>query len=337
MKKLVDQCYSLFGKDYRFLKFIFTILATCLILEELYTYLVVKPTYTSESKRKMMAEDFPDIMFCPQPPVDVNALKSRGYFDIQSYFAGTGHGLTGWGGNRSEDVKQVFDDISALKSVEECPNGPESHIVISDGVSVRAEPVSFELTKALYPFHICCKIVRPQVEYPILNLVIDFSSINISFDSFKVFLSNKLTYSYFDLHKKIMLGDHIESGEDGIMNYKITIMEDEKLDDDPKYPCIDYYVAGKYSKCLEDEILRQNFLFLNCTPPWMTENENLWCKGKISFDSDSDFFKYINFMYFVGMSEVDPGKCLGIYFKEFRHKTYIKCNNLKTFQISLFK
>ena len=94
-----------------------------------------------------MAEDFPDIMFCPQPPVDVNALKSRGYFDIQSYFAGTGHGLTGWGGNRSEDVKQVFDNISALKSVEECPYGPGSYIVISDGVSVERKPVSFELTK----------------------------------------------------------------------------------------------------------------------------------------------------------------------------------------------
>ena len=129
------------------MKFIFTILATCLILEELYTYSVVKPTYTSESKRKMSAEDFPDIMFCPQPPVDVNALKSRGYFDIQSYFAGAGHNITGWGGKKSEDVKQVFDDISALKSVEECPYRPESYIVISDGVSVERKPVSFELTK----------------------------------------------------------------------------------------------------------------------------------------------------------------------------------------------
>ena len=159
MKKVREQCYSLFSKDFIFLKFIFTLLASYLIIKELYTYLVLKPTYTSEAKRYIKGEDFPEVILCPQPPIDVNAAKSRGYFEIQGYFLGMGVGFTGWSGNASEEVNEVFDEISVLKSVEECPFGdyPDTYFVHRDGISIKMEPINFKLTKALYPFHICCK------------------------------------------------------------------------------------------------------------------------------------------------------------------------------------
>ena len=44
-----------------------------------------------------------------------------------------------------------------------------------------------------------------------------------------------------------MLGDKIDSNRAtgftevaGIKNYKVKIMEDQKLEGDPKYPCVDY-------------------------------------------------------------------------------------------------
>ena len=43
-------------------------------------------------------------------------------------------------------------------------------------------------------------------------------------------MSVKISGSFFDLHKTNMLGDHIVSGEDGYLSYKITILEDKKLD-----------------------------------------------------------------------------------------------------------
>ena len=72
----------------------------------------------------------------------------------------------------------------------------------------------------------------------------------------------------------------IVSGEEGeYVIYKVQIWEDDKLVDDPVYPCIDYTIQGEYAECIEKEMLRKNSESLNCTPPWMTENEDLWCKG----------------------------------------------------------
>ena len=123
MKKEMNQCYVLFGKNYRFLKFLFTLMASYLIIKEMYTFLVLKPTYTSETKRNIKLEDFPNIILCPQPPIDVNAAKARGYYNFQSYFVGSGVDLHGWSGNTSESVQKIIDEISTLKSVEYCPRG----------------------------------------------------------------------------------------------------------------------------------------------------------------------------------------------------------------------
>ena len=314
MKKVLKQCYLLFGKDYQFLKLIFTIFASYLIIKELYSYLVLKPTYTSDTKRSLKAEDFPEILLCPQPPIDVNAAKSRGYFDIQGYFVGVGMGIFGWSGNTSENVKQVSDEISTLKSEEDCPYDDGTHFIYysqRDDVSVGIGNINFTLTKALYPFHICCKIIVPQVEDPILYLHIIFAREKKSFKTFRVFMSNKITSSYFNLHKT-MLGDHIISSDNGLMNYKIKILEDIKLDDDPNYPCINYGTPGEYSQCLEKEILKQNYKYINCTPPWMTDDQGLWCQGEFYYDSPLARLRYTGFLHLIGISDADPGRCLGI-------------------------
>ena len=109
-----------------------------------------------------------------------------------------------------------------------------------------------------------------------------------------------------------MLGDTVVTAKKEKKNYKIKILEDQKLEEDPNYPCIDYDVIGEYSQCLEEEILRQNSYFINCTPPWMTNNQDLWCKGELYFDSKFLKRKYIYFLQIIGISNADHGKCLGI-------------------------
>ena len=124
----------------------------------------------------------------------------------------------------------------------------------------------------------CCKVYPPKLAkfYPLEKIRFIF---NIS-QGFSVHLSDPMTASYFNLHKINMLGDKIVSGEEGeYVIYKVQIWEDDKLVDDPVYPCIDYTIQGEYAECIEKEMLRKNSEFLNCTPPWMTENEDLWCKG----------------------------------------------------------
>ena len=35
--------------------------------------------------------------------------------------------------------------------------------------------------------------------------------------------------------------------------------------------------AGEYDVCLEEEYVTQTLHLMNCTPPWMTDNEDVWC------------------------------------------------------------
>ena len=122
-------------------------------------------------------------------------------------------------------------------------------------------------------------------------------------------MADQVTSSYFDLHKSNMIGDEIISGSNGAKIYKVKILEDEQLDDDPKFSCINYKVNGEYQKCLEDEILRQNLNIMNCTPPWLTEKEDLWCKGRIKYNSTENWIEYGGFLTGVTISEYNPGKC----------------------------
>ena len=75
------------GKDYRFLKLIFIVIGSYLIIDLFHTFMVVKPTYTSLAKRKIRPEDFPEILLCPEPSVFASALAVRGYGDGGSYFS----------------------------------------------------------------------------------------------------------------------------------------------------------------------------------------------------------------------------------------------------------
>ena len=66
----------------------------------------------------------------------------------------------------------------------------------------------------------------------------------------------------------------------GFAEYKLKILEDFHLEDDPNYSCRNYQQAGEYDSCLETEYTRQSLDLLNCTPPWMTDRTDLWCSGQ---------------------------------------------------------
>ena len=110
-------------KDYRILKILFTILGIYLIAEECYIFIVLKPTYTSHERREMSAEDFPEIMFCPEPSINNTVLISKGYVGPEQYFKGfkkdSYFKYVNWGGKEIKDIKKVTTAISMLKSKTE--------------------------------------------------------------------------------------------------------------------------------------------------------------------------------------------------------------------------
>ena len=334
---MVKKCYPIMVKDYRIFKMIFIIWGFYLVFDSFYIYLVIRPTYTSYEKRYMNAEDFPDVIICPEPSIDFDAVRLKGYFGSRPYFGGRSDShdksLTqiGWAGNKSEDVKKVSMEVSTLKSEENCPLGV---FWLRDNTTFRQ--AAFKLKRVLYPHHICCRFV-PQSQYestPIksMNLFVsNHSHLNEVFNftqadeqkrshihSFQVYLTDPLTTTILDQNKVVMMGDRIVSSNQGYMRYGVQIMEEDRLEGVPKYPCINYK-KDAYSKCLEKELVRQTFQFLNCTPPWMTENEDLWCKEKIKFESASSKLKFKNLLAGIIDSNYDNGEC----FEPCRVKRYI--------------
>ena len=308
--KKPGRCYTLLIKDYRILKLIFTIFASYLIVDTFYTLLVRKPTYTSNEKRPISVDDFPEIIICPERSTDTTALNLRGYPSPEEYYKGLNFG---WVGNRSEDVKDVYSEISTLKSNRECEHS-KNHFGFYESENMTKTEVEFNLTRAFSPYHICCKIVPPELakSVPLGLFAFQFKNHSLVNGTYRVFMADRVTASIFDQHKlSIMLGDNLVSKSDynGYMVYRVKITEDIRLENDPHYPCIDYKIMGEYAECVENEIIEENFKYLNCTPPWMTEDEDLWCKGRREYNSTLMEEKHKRFVTKLGMIEAKSELC----------------------------
>ena len=280
---------------------------------------MLKPTLTSSTKRKYKPEDFPEILLCPEPSIDIQALKSLGYTSKESYQAGFDDNefssqFLGWTGNNSESVEEVIKKISVLKAAEDCAIEGKSKIWYTtkekeEGVS---ENIKFKLKHALYPHHLCCELITPKAasHHHIAAISLRFSFLNKSFGSFEIFFGDKLN-SFFSLHKTRILGDKIiaKSDSNGYLNFIIEIEEDQHIEDDPNYSCTDYKIEGEYHKCLENEYVTKMLNLLNCTPPWLTENKDFWCSEGKQFDM-SHLAEYMKFYYDVSLSAADSEKCL---------------------------
>ena len=292
------------------MKIVFTLFAACLIINTFYTLLVKKPTYTSHESRLMSAEDFPDIMICPEPNVDLDALVLRGYPGEGWYFKGE---TFGWAGKKSEDVKNVSLEVSTWKSINDCEKDTPTALIF-DGPGKVSEPIKikYKITKALSPYHLCCKVIPPRrsQQYPLMQFWFGHYGEAARVDSFKIFLLHPNTASYYTLHQT-MLGDAIVTTRGQRMLYKVQIMEYNHLENDPNFPCIDYKIRGEYGKCLETEIKKENFKYLNCTPPWMTDWENLWCKGKEKDNLNyTSWSEYELFLRKIELGKAKPKTCL---------------------------
>ena len=79
-------------------------------------------------------------------------------------------------------------------------------------------------------------------------------------ESAAFFMMNK-----FNLEGSQLVSEHSKPGQE---KYKIKIMEEIHMENDPNYSCRNYQ-PREYDLCLEAEFTRQTLSLLNCTQPWM--------------------------------------------------------------------
>ena len=119
-----------------------------------------KETYTSSKREKLKPSNFPDIILCPFPAVDLNQLTKHGYRSYNEYFKGNIEDSErgGWCGNSSGPIENVTKDISAMKTVKDCPTMK----VKFDHDSYEYLKLKFELSLSVFPNGRCCQSIKPR-------------------------------------------------------------------------------------------------------------------------------------------------------------------------------
>ena len=273
-------------KDHKYLKIIFIFLTGFVLFEEMVVFFIDKPTLTTIIKSGLEPQHFPEILLCPDPALDLSVLLPRGYQDGYHYQIGvtgndTHYEYYRWSGNLSENVEDIVNDVSVLRSEEDCPM---TFVWWNDDEKLKYEVVNTTLTRALFPNHRCCRVlksdnVRSKVMKGVEVRYEEEKYKGKLLNSWKMMMFDEKVYSVFQHNTETMFGESITSslGSQGTNYYTIKLKQEVYLEETPQYPCIDYQVAGEFDKCLEKEKIEQISRYLNCTPPWMTDNKELWC------------------------------------------------------------
>ena len=82
-------CLALFHDFCRnFLKLTCALLTLFLICQELFTFVVEKPTTTSREEKVFDFKDIPEVVICLEPGIDTKVLKKYGYKQVPFYYKG---------------------------------------------------------------------------------------------------------------------------------------------------------------------------------------------------------------------------------------------------------
>ena len=312
---LVRKCWNYVGKEYRIFNLGFAIFTSYLLIDELKLYFIYKPTFTSIVQTKLKPGHFPNILICPYPSYDLEELQSIGYDHSYDYSSGLSEegNLIGWRGNNSEDdLAAITHNLSVIRTLQDCPQIKAKFE--QNGIMVK-KTLSRQLSRAVYPNGRCCRVIIPEIAKSNIVHRLYFRIYvnkykNNNVKGFKMILSEPRSSSIFRQHEFSIDGDRLIAPRKavGYQEYKVKIMEEFHLEDDPNFVCDNYNQVGQYDRCLEQEFVQQSVEILNCTPPWITDNQSLWCHPAINVEEEIS--NKANFLFeHVIYGKAEDGKC----------------------------
>ena len=285
------------------LNIIFTILTSCLVIQEIIGYLK-SPTHTSKYEVLLKSRHHPVIFICPTNSKNMEGLVKHGYESGYTYYIGNINKYKeykdaefGWSGkvDNNATIKEVLREVSTIKSVKDCPTGKAYY---EKDLATIVKTVPMTLTKSVHPFGRCCKATIPETQNDFETLV----NIRVSSDKYEVFnglrlfLTDQNSASDYELNQLRVNGPSIECNNDQLLLYRTKVYEDIDLENDPQSNCRNYEEGSSFHQCLEKEYEEQVMDVLGCSPPHIAENSSLWCNrehfsGKTSQSEElSDLF-----------------------------------------------
>ena len=75
-------------------------------------------------------------------------------------------------------------------------------------------------------------------------------------------------------------------GGGGFEKYRVQFTEETHLEGDPSFECREYALPSDYDQCLEGDYVGKTLRLLNCTPPWLTDRQDLWCRDRLYLSTE---------------------------------------------------
>ena len=312
---LFRKCWDYVAKDYRIFNLCLAMFTTYLLMGELNLYFFYKPTFTSMIQTTLKPEHFPNILICSNPSYDLEVLNSHGYDHSYDYASGLSSegDLVGWRGNKSDvDISALTPTLSVIRTLADCPQVKAKFELNG---TIEKTKLSVSLSRAVYPNGRCCRVIIPHIAksnilHRLYYRIYTNKYRNKNVNGFKMILSDPKSSSIFRQHEFNIDGERMSSRnrDHGYQEYKVKIKEEIHLENDPNFICNSYDIVGEYDSCLESEFVSRSLKLLNCTPPWITDNQTLWCHH--SLNTSAKISKEANFLFeHVIYGKAEDGNC----------------------------
>ena len=293
----------------------FTILCSFLtlglIFQVMFTYVVTKPTSTSREEKKLEIADLPEVVVCLDPGLDYESLfKYHGYQGTE-YWRGalnTSGRFIGWNG-REEENKSSHD---ILKDAFRVPHFNKSKLIQYAGYSdnhIDWEESNMTLRTLFNPFGRCMSITPPPKKnenspnpYHLRIHFNDtaFKSLNISFDTLRIFFMDKVNSRRLFPDELEMKGRPIELRPEIEHHvYKIKISRSQHVQGDPRLDCGVYTLKNSYYDCIQKEIHELFSNEIGCQPPLYTPNLADMCNRRFNFSASKELEVFKLFLYMI--------------------------------------
>ena len=101
-----------------FFSLICSLLTIAMVCQELYTFAIERPTSVSTEEGSLGSDDFPELVICSEPGLDLKAVDKYGYLR-DTYYRGShdGRKFVGWNGVKNEKpAKDILEEALTIKN-----------------------------------------------------------------------------------------------------------------------------------------------------------------------------------------------------------------------------
>ena len=112
-------CRSLYHGFRNIFRSICALLTVFLICQDLFTFVVEKPTITSREEKGIDINDIPEVVICLEPGINTKVLEKYGYNMARRYYRGiVDDEFIGWNGNENEtkSSNDILEEAITVKN-----------------------------------------------------------------------------------------------------------------------------------------------------------------------------------------------------------------------------